>query len=63
MNEFRYIFSWMLIVVGLAIGWYMSFPQSKDLKDQSLKQEAKYSKYIGYTYIVGSIIAIIAYKV
>lgn len=63
LNELRYIFSWLLIVVGLGIGWYMSFPRSKDLEMQKLKREAKYSKLIGYTYIFGSILAIIAYKV
>lgn len=63
MNDLRYICSWMLIVVGLGIGWYMSFPRSKDLEVQKLKREAKYSKFIGYSYMVASIIAIIAYKV
>lgn len=63
MNELRYICTWMLIVVGLGIGWYMSFPGSKNLQEQRLKSEAKYSKFIGYGYILCSIIAIILYKV
>lgn len=63
MNEPRYIFSWMLIIVGFGIGWYLTFPRSKDLAKQSLKVEAKCSKCIGYGYMVASIIAIIAYRV
>lgn len=63
MNEARYIFSWLLIIVGFGIGWYMSFPRSKDLWQQRLKREAKYSKFIGYTYMMASLVAIIAYRV
>ena len=63
LNELRYIFSWMLIIVGFGIGWYMSFPRSKDLESQRLKIEAKYSKCIGYSYMVASIVAIIAYRI
>lgn len=63
MNDFRYIFSWLLIVVGFGIGWYMSFPRSKDLDKQRLQIEAKCSKFIGYSYMVASIIAIIAYRI
>ncbi len=63
MNDFRYIFSWLLIVVSFAIGWYMSFGRSKHLESQRLKVEAKCSKCIGYSYMIGSIVAIIAYRI
>lgn len=63
MNELRYIFSWMLIVVGFGIGWYMSFPRSTDLDKQRLKREAKWAKVIGYSYMIASIVAIIVYIV
>ena len=63
MNELRYIFSWLLIVVGIGIGWYMGFPMKKSLENQQLKTEAKYARFVGYTYICAGIIAIIAYKV
>jgi len=63
LNELTYIFSWLLIIVGFGIGWYMSFPRSKDLDKQRLKREAKYSKFIGYSYMIASIVAIIAYRI
>ncbi len=63
MNEARYIFSWLLIVVGFGIGWYMTFARSKDLVDQSLSVEARCAKYIGYTYMIASIIAVILYRI
>ena len=63
LNELRYIFSWLLIVVALGIGWYMGFPIRKSLERQKLKTEAKYAKFIGYSYICASIITIIVYKV
>ncbi len=63
LNELRYIFSWMLIVVGFGIGWYMSFPRRTDLEKQRLKREAKWAKIIGYSYMIASIVAIIAYRV
>ena len=63
MNEARYIFSWLLIVVGFGIGWYMTFARSNDLVDQSLKVEAKCAKVIGYSYMAASIIAVILYRI
>lgn len=62
LNEWRYIFSWLLIIVGVGIGWYMSFPKKKSLEEQKLIREAKYAKFIGYSYIIASIIAMIAYR-
>lgn len=63
MNDLTYIFSWLLIVVGFGIGWYMGFPRSNNLTAQRLQKEARYSKYIGYTYMFGSVVAIIAYRI
>ena len=63
LNELRYIFSWLLIIVAMGIGWYMCCPMKKSLERQRLKKEAKYARFIGYSYIFGGIIAIIAYKV
>lgn len=63
LNDFRYIFSWLLIIVGFGIGWYMGFSRSKVLEDQSLIREAKYSKCIGYSYMVASVLAIIVYRI
>lgn len=62
MNELRYIFSWLLIIVGIGIGWYMGFVQSPSLKRQELKIEARYAKWIGYSYMIAGLIAIIAYR-
>lgn len=63
MNEARYIFSWLLIVVGFGIGWHMSFARSKDLIDQSLNREAKCAKFIGYSYMIASIVAVLLYRI
>ena len=47
----------------MGIGWYMCFPTRKKLEKQRLKIEAKYAKFIGYSYILAGILAIIVYKV
>ena len=63
MNDFRYIFSWLLIVVGFGIGWYMCYARSKDLAKQRLETEAKCAKFIGYSYMIGSFAAMIIYRI
>ena len=63
LNELRYIFSWLLIIVAIGIGCYMCLVTRKKLEKQRLKLEAKYAKFIGYSYILAGLLAIIIYKV